>query len=43
MVGGLQELIDNYTGKGKSLPEQCVVHKVGKSKKMIGREMRLTA
>lgn len=42
-VEGLQKLIDNCTGKGKSLPKQCVVHKVDKSKKRMGWEMRSSA
>jgi len=41
-VVGLQELIDNCTHKNKPLVEQCVVHKVGKIKKMTHREMILT-
>lgn len=41
-VEELQELIDNYAGKGKPLPEQRTVHKVQKGKKRIGQEMRLT-
>jgi len=41
-VEGLQELIDKCTGKNNPLLEQCMVHKVDKSKKMIGHEMRLT-
>lgn len=40
-VEGLQNLIDNYTGKGKTLPQQRTMHKVDKSKKMTCREMRL--
>lgn len=42
VVEGLHELIDKCTGKGKLLPKQCIVHKVEKIKKRIGREMRLT-
>lgn len=42
-VDGLQEIIDNCIGKAKLLPEQHALHKVDKSKKRIGREMRLTA
>jgi len=42
-VEGLQELIDNCVRKGNPLPNQCVVHKVGKGKKRNGLEMRLTA
>ncbi len=42
LVEGLQELIDNCTGKNNPIPKQCAIHKVGKSKKRIGREMILT-
>lgn len=42
-IEGLQELIDNCTSKEKSWPKQCVVNKVNKNKKRIGRDMRLTA
>lgn len=37
-VEGLQELIDNCTSKGKSLPEQHAVHKITKVRKvLVGR------
>lgn len=41
-VEGLQELINNCVGKGKTLPEQCAVHRMDKGKKNTGREMRFT-
>lgn len=42
-VEGLQELIDNCIGNGKSLPEQRAVRKEDTSKKRIVQEMRLTS
>lgn len=40
--GGIARVNNNCVGKGKSLPEQCTMHKVEKIKKRTGQEMRLT-
>lgn len=41
-VEGLQEMIDNFLNKDKSLPKQRAVNKVNLRKKRNGKEMRLT-